>query len=266
VKAIVSAHSSANGNAASSAAESGTSTERQSHALTFTKVPDGRKQAIRGLWVRNGRFYAQLKVENPITGIKKTRRVPLVDKQRNPVTTVAQAVAELRRLHTQRADNALPVLERTPKFADNAKRYLDFVASGQGAKKFKTVQEERRILARWSDTIGELRLDQIKRVHINRFIEARLKENVSPRTINVAVIALRVVMKRALADALIQRLPTEGLRPLTTTQHKRPLFRLSSTVRPSTARRARPWQHPTESSAEQNPSRSRSAKSFGRPP
>src|SRR5437667_9036814 len=134
----------------------------QSHLPTFAKVMDGRKQPIRGLWLRGSRYYAQLKVENPITGIKKTRRVPLVDKQSNPVTTVAQAVAELKRLHTQRADNALPVLERTPKFADYAKRYLDFVASGQGAKKFKTVVEERRILARWSDTIGKRRLGQIK--------------------------------------------------------------------------------------------------------
>jgi hypothetical protein len=43
---------------------------QQSHAANFAKVPDGRKQAIRALWIRNGRFYAQLKIENPITGFK----------------------------------------------------------------------------------------------------------------------------------------------------------------------------------------------------
>jgi hypothetical protein len=47
----------------------------KSHASSFAKVPDGRKQPIRGLWVRNGRYYAQLKIENAITGIKKTKRV-----------------------------------------------------------------------------------------------------------------------------------------------------------------------------------------------
>ena len=41
------------------------------------------------------------------------------------------------------------------------------------------------------------------------------------------MIALRVVLKRALEDGLIQRLPTEGLRPLKTTTRKRPLFTLS---------------------------------------
>ncbi len=196
----------------------------QSHVATFAKVLDGRKQPIRGLWVRNGRFYAQLKVENPITGVKKTRRVPLKDTDGDAVETAAQAVAELKRLQTQRADNLLPILERTPKFADYAVRYLTFIESGQGTKKRSTIKKEKAILARWTDSLGQLRVDQIKRVHVNRFIEKRLKETVSPRTINLDVIALRVVLKRALEDGLIQRLPTEGLRPLKTTTRKRPLF------------------------------------------
>ncbi|MBU6402877.1 MAG: site-specific integrase, partial [Verrucomicrobia bacterium] len=77
---------------------------------------------------------------------------------------------------------------------------------------------------RWVAWVGGLRIDQVKRVHVNRFIEKRLKENVSPRTINLDVIAFRVVMKRALSDGLIQRLPTEGMRPLKTVTRKRPLF------------------------------------------
>ncbi|HTQ50658.1 MAG TPA: site-specific integrase [Candidatus Acidoferrales bacterium] len=197
---------------------------QQSHVANFSKVLDGRKQPIRGLWVRNGRYYAQLKVENPITGLKKTRRVPLNDSEGDPVQTAAQAIAELKRLHTQRADNQLPVLGRTPKLADYVLHYLDFVSSGQGTKKPGTIQKEKAILARWTDVLGQLRIDQIKRVHVNRFIESRLKEEVSPRTINLDVIALRVVLKRALEDGLIQRLPTEGLRPLKTNTRKRPLF------------------------------------------
>jgi hypothetical protein len=70
--------------------------ERQSHEASFAKVVDGRKQPVRGLWERNGRFYAQLRIENPITGIKKTLRVPLVDKDGAAVPTVAQAVSELK--------------------------------------------------------------------------------------------------------------------------------------------------------------------------
>ncbi len=75
------------------AAETGSSTSRiagrQSHVAKFAKVLDARKQPIRALWVRNGRYYGQLKVENPINGIEKTRRIPLSDKEGNAVTTVA---------------------------------------------------------------------------------------------------------------------------------------------------------------------------------
>lgn len=199
-------------------------TKRHNHALTFSKVLDGRKQPIRGLWIRGARYYARLSVENPITGVKKTRRVPLIDKEGNAVQTVAQAVAELKRLQTQRSDNALPTLARTPKFGDYAARYLDFVGSGQGAKKPGTVEKEKTILNRWTEFLSGLRLDQIKPVHVNRFIESRLKKNLSSRTINLDVIGLRVVLKRAISDGLIQRLPTEGLRPLKTSTEKRPLF------------------------------------------
>lgn len=198
--------------------------KRHNHALTFSKVLDGRKQPIRGLWIRGARYYARLSVENPITGVKKTRRVPLIDKDGNAVATVPQAVAELKRLQTQRSDNALPTLTRTPKFGDYAARYLDFVGSGQGAKKPGTVEKEKTILNRWTEFLSGLRLDQIKPVHVNRFIESRMKKNVSSRTINLDVIGLRVVLKRAISDGLIQRLPTEGLRPLKTSTEKRALF------------------------------------------
>jgi integrase len=211
-----------------STGQTGTSTnqtvERQTHEAIFAKVLDGRKQPVRGLWERNGRYYAQLSVENPITGQKKVRRIPLLDKDGKAVTTAPQAIAELKRLETKRADNDMPSVGRTPKFGDYAARYLDFISSGQGTKKAGTVQKERSTLAQWTEHLGGLRLDQVKRVHVNRFIERRMKAGLSPRTVNLDVIALRNVLKRAVDDGLILRLPTEGLRPMKTTVAKRPLF------------------------------------------
>src|ERR1700678_2151996 len=102
--------------ARTSTATSTTSTNqdvgRQTHGAMFSKVLDGRKQPVRGLWERNGRFYAQLTIENPITGVKKVRRVPLVDKDGVAVATSAQAVAELKRLQTKRADDDLGAVGR----------------------------------------------------------------------------------------------------------------------------------------------------------
>lgn len=197
----------------------------ESHEATFAKVFDGRKQPIRGLWVRNGRYYAQLKIENQITGEKKTRRVPLV-RDGAAVETQAQAVAELNRLRTQRTDNNLPVLKRTDKFTDYAKDYLESIATGTTAKRASTIAKETAILARWCEPkhLGNLRLSQIKRVHINQFIASRRKEEASPRTINLDVIALRGVLKLALQDELINRMPTEGLKPLKSIPAKRPGF------------------------------------------
>jgi hypothetical protein len=49
----------------------------QHRGATYSKVCDKRKRPIRGLWERGGRFYVQITVEEPVTGIKRVRRVPL---------------------------------------------------------------------------------------------------------------------------------------------------------------------------------------------
>jgi integrase len=206
--------------------------KRQSHAASFAKVFDGNKQPIRGLWVRNGRYYAQLKIEDPNTGEKKTRRVALLNKDGKGVQTVAEAKAEMARLQTQRADNNLPVLRRTSKFSEYAKQYLGCI---EQTKKPGTVSKESGTLDTWIEYfkrvgLGDIRLDQVKRVHVNGFLDDRLKrglgpkKGVAPRTANLDLIAFRNVLKRAIDDGLIQRLPTEGMRPFKTTTKKRTLF------------------------------------------
>lgn len=209
----------------SPASESGTKTAQVSlHAPTFSKVLDGRKQPVRGLWRRGERFYAQLTIEESGTGKKSVRRVPIKDKEGNPVSTVPQAIAELNRLKTQRTDNTLPVLRRTPRFGDYADRYLEFIRSGQGTKARNTISKESCNLVLWKEHFGDLRVDQIKRSHVNAFIEARLKAGMAPRTVNLDVITLRNVLKRAVDDQWIQDLPTRGMKPLRISTPKRPFY------------------------------------------
>ena len=50
---------------------------RRQRAGQYQRVHDERKRPIRSLWVRNGRYYAQLTVEDEHTGQKQVRRVPL---------------------------------------------------------------------------------------------------------------------------------------------------------------------------------------------
>jgi integrase len=196
--------------------------------LQYQKVRDGRKRPIRGLWVRNGRYYAQMTVKDPNKGTKSVRRVPLEVEEngvKRPVATVPEAVASKGRLDVQRADNALPVLGQTPKFCDYVKEYLGKPVTLN--KTPKTIQTETGHLKKWVEHLGETRLDRITKPMIADFRNKRLKENVSPRTVNLAVGSLRVVLREAIEDGWIQRLPTENVLPLKYFARKRQLCSLA---------------------------------------
>ena len=49
----------------------------QHRCAAYSKVMDKRKRPIRGLWERNGRYYAQLTIEDQVTSIKQVKRVPM---------------------------------------------------------------------------------------------------------------------------------------------------------------------------------------------
>lgn len=191
---------------------------RNSHSrYQYKKVLDGRKRPIRGLWERNGRFLARITIEND-AGVGEKRWVPLEDAE-----TAAQAQEKLKTLHVDRARNDLPVLKRTPKFADYAAQYLAYFDTVKDAKRPATIQKEKGAITLWTGHMGGLRLDKIRRIHINSFIEKRQAGGISGRTVNLDVIALRNVLKKAVDDQWLKVLPTENLRPLKWTPRKRSL-------------------------------------------
>jgi integrase len=123
-----------------------------------------------------------------------------------------------------RTDDKLPVLIRTPKFADFADKYLTGIQIGEGTKKAGTIEKEKSHLKLWKAHLGGVRMDKIKKIHVLDFREKRLEAGVSARTVNLDVIALRNVLKRAIDDEWIQLLPTHGLRPLKCVTKKKSLF------------------------------------------
>ena len=70
---------------------------REHRQRSYQRVFDERKRPIRGLWVRNGRYYAQLAILNEDTGERKVRRVPL-----EGATTPAQARSKMEELRVDR--------------------------------------------------------------------------------------------------------------------------------------------------------------------
>jgi integrase len=183
----------------------------------YKKVLDGRKQPIRGLWERNGKFIARLSVEDQ-NGEKRVQWVVLEGAQ-----TIPQAQEKFKALHVDRARNALPVLKRAPTFTAYADEYFKRLAQTPDAKRPATVQKERGAISLWVDHIGGIRLDKIRRIHVNKFIEKRQSAGMSGRTVNLDVIALRNVLKRAIDDEWLKVLPTENLRPLKWTPKTRSL-------------------------------------------
>ncbi len=69
---------------------------------SFTKVFNGRNQRVRGLWERNGSYYAQLTVIDQATNLPVVRRIRL-EADGNSVSTVAEAIKAMTILQAQRA-------------------------------------------------------------------------------------------------------------------------------------------------------------------
>ena len=181
----------------------------QPRRYSYQKAPDGRKQPIRGLWVRNGRYIAHITAEDS-AGNRAAKWVPL-GSNGAPVETVAQAKEAFRKLLTQRDEGKLPILKRTPKFAEFVETYFGRV---QDKKRPATIDKERSALKLWVAHFGGIRIDKIRKSHVNDFIDKRLADGISGRTVNLDVIALRNLINRAIDDDWLKTSPLENLRPV----------------------------------------------------
>ena len=183
-------------------------------ANSYQKVFDGRKQPIRGLWKRGSRFVARLTVQN------EQGKKEIIFKTLEGADTIPQAQKALAKLKEQRDSNALPILRRTPKLANCAKGYFEHYAQVKDAKRPATIAKEQGALNLWTEHMGETRVDRINKAQINAFIAKRQGAGISGRTVNLDVIALRNVLKKAVDDGWLKYLPTENLRPLKWTARK----------------------------------------------
>jgi len=84
---------------------------RKPHTHAYRKVLDFRKRRVRGLWQRNGRFYANLTVTDQL-GRKSSQWVAL------EATTLDEAKSDYARLRTERDDDRLRPIGLSPKLAD----------------------------------------------------------------------------------------------------------------------------------------------------
>jgi len=205
----------------------GTPVKRRLHPQEkYRQVFDQSKRRIRGLWRRGEAFYAQLTIEDAITGKKVVRRLRLEDGDGVPVETVAQAVAAMAALRVQRNQNegSLAVdLKRTPtfgEFADNCLAHHDVLK----AKRPRTLETERSCISRLKEFMGATRLRAINKALVSGYQAKRSSDSVGPRTINLEMVILRNVLRRAVDDGLVSGLSIEGMKWLKHQAGRRPLL------------------------------------------
>jgi integrase len=183
------------------------------HFAQFIAVRDSRNRRIRGLYQRNGRFYAQLWVDRGY-GKKSARRFALFNSDRLPARNLAEAKEAIEVKRHERREDSLPILGRKPIFGDYCASY--FEKAKVQRKRPGTIENEQQGIARWRSHLGHLRIDKITTPVIVAFLERRLKGGkfggrklgpVSERTANLDLMALRNVLKAAIDDGYLRDLP-----------------------------------------------------------
>jgi len=191
-------------------------THRNTRPDTYRKVLDSRKRRIRGMWQRQGRYFANLTIADDL-GRKTARMIPLNG------ATLDEAKADYARLQTERADDRLRPLGLTPTLAD----YIDVHTQrlAVSGKRTSSVQKETAYLKQWSKQLGHLRLNKIRPYHLSNILTERAGAGYSSRSVNLYLIAIRGAFKAALRDGHVKPpLPFEGLEWQRVDQKTRQLF------------------------------------------
>lgn len=170
----------------------------------YNKVLDNRKHPIRGLWRRNGSFYARLTVEDDC-GRKSVKWVPL-----EKAASASDAKDELGKLLVERDENRLRPIGLSPLFSDYATTYLDRLSTS--GKKADTLVTESGHINKWIEAIGHIRLAKIRPHHITGHLyDLRKRLKLAGRTCNLSLVCLRNVFKGARTDGHLKASPAEGL-------------------------------------------------------
>ena len=184
------------------------------HRAKFIPARDSRNRRIPSLYIRNGRYYAQLWVNADGNGKKVPRRFALKNGDSEPVRTLSEAKEALEIKRHERREDKLPAIGHKPLFSDYCATY--FNKARVQRKRPGTLAGEREATQRWCDHLGHVRIDQIGTPIISSFIDKRLKGGkfcgrklglVSERTANLDIMRLRNVLKCAIDDGYVRELP-----------------------------------------------------------
>ena len=188
----------------------GTSRSKQAFKQVFHK---GRR--VRGLWTRNGRFYAQMAVETG--GVMKVTKMVL------EAETPTQAIEKMADLKSERRKGTLVKITHAPKLADAIAEYK--ASSTFTTKSPASQRGETTHLNLWQDKLGQMRVDKIRKQHVLAVRDELTSEDtLSNRTANLYVQALRQVLKFQEERERIAEIPKVTALRLPVVESKRELI------------------------------------------
>lgn len=170
----------------------------ETHKVKFMPALEGSgKRKIRGLWVRAGVYYAQIRMPSPKGGTMP-KRIRLTSK------TLTEAKKDMEKARVASREGTLPAPRRSPRFNDFAIEYQASPFFEQ--KKERTRNGEKDILKYWIEHLGNVRLDKITESHVREYRDKRIKNrrnkvlgkrDVAARTVNKETTVFFQVMKLA---------------------------------------------------------------------
>jgi integrase len=148
------------------------------------------------------------------TGVKKKRRVPLEAKTapeaRNEMGQVLMTLAENGTLHGAKG----------PTFGEYRAHYIKHAGKAQ-----KTLSNENHFLSQWEKFLGpDTRITEITARNVLGYRTEAADRNLSNRSINLHVRALRQLLKMGIMEGYLKDLPTKGIKSLKEDQHEKTLY------------------------------------------
>ncbi len=149
---------------------------------------DARGRRVRGLWLRNGGYYAQLRL-----GGDSATKMHL-----HGAATVPQAIEAMQALKKQRRDGVLGGKRRSPTagFGVCADAYLAQTKE-LGTKRLATVRRESSSLNSLVKFFGQRPISGITEQDVMEYASSRKASGVSGRAVDIDIISLRHVFKYA---------------------------------------------------------------------
>ncbi len=171
----------------------------------FKMVFDSRNRRVRGLWIRGGIYYAQLRVDG------KPTRVRLQDADKHDPKTVPQALVAMQELLAKRRAGELESVtpSEVPTLEAAIMAYFEEQES-LGKKRASSLSRERSCMNEWNKLIGGTPVNEIGEKHGVEFALGRKADGISGRSIDIAIVAIRNVLKRCRRLGHIKTVPFGG--------------------------------------------------------